>query len=145
MGVLLVETMRHIYIDAELEPVDTPAWFPKITRKDYVIGPNITRGAVDDPDQNFRENYGRGFSRNFAQYCNKALQPLFDRQSQELDVAKRRAMVWEIDRKLQDDLARPILYHNKAATCWQRWPHDITPMVNSVYNWPRFEDVWLDR
>jgi peptide/nickel transport system substrate-binding protein len=144
-GVLLVEMMRHIYIDAVLEPVDTAAWFPKITRKDYTIGPNITCGAVDDPDQNFYENYACGSARNFTQYCNKDLQPLFDRQSMETDVEKRRAMVWDIDKRLQEDLARPILYHNKAATCWQPWLHGISPMVNSVYNWPRFEDVWLDR
>jgi peptide/nickel transport system substrate-binding protein len=144
-GVLLVEMLRHIYIDAELVPVDTAAWFPKITRKDYLIAPNITCGAVDDPDQNFYENYSCGSSRNFTQYCNKELEPLFDQQSTETDVAKRRAMVWDIDKKLQEDLARPILYQNKAATCWQPWLHGITPMVNSIYNWPRFENVWLDK
>ena len=144
-GVLLVETLRHIYIDAELEPVDTAAWFPKITRKDYIIGPNITCGAVDDPDQNFYENYSCGSGRNFTQYCNKDLEPLFDRQSLETDVEKRRKLVWDIDRRLQEDLARPILYHNKVATCWQPYLHGYTPMVNSVYNSPRFENVWLDR
>ena len=111
----------------------------------HVIGPNITGGAVDDPDQNFHENHGRGPSRNFTQYCNKELRTLFDRQSMETDVEKRRAQVLEIDRKLQEDLARPILYHNQSATCWQPWLHGITPMVNSVYNWPRMENVWLDR
>lgn len=85
------------------------------------------------------------FMRNFTQYCNRALQPLFDRQSMETDPAARRALVWEIDRRLQEDLARPILYHNKAVTCWQPWLHGITPMMNSVYNWPQFEDVWLER
>ena len=144
-AVLLIEMLRHIYIDAELVPIDTAAWFPKITRKDYFLGPNITCGAIDDPDQNFYENYSCGSARNFTQYCNRELEPLFDKQSMESDVAKRRALVWEIDKKLQEDLARPILYHNKAATCWQPAVHGITPMVNSVYNWPRFEDVWLDR
>ena len=144
-GVLLVDTLKQIYIDAELEPVDTAAWFPKIGRKDYVIGPNITCGAVDDPDQNFYENYACGSPRNFTQYCNKELEPLFDRQSAETDVAKRRQLVWEIDRRLQEDLARPIIYHNKVATCWQPYLHGFTPMENSVYNFPRLENVWLDR
>ena len=47
--------------------------------------------------------------------------------------------------KSQEDLARPILYHNQAATCWQPWLHGITPMVSSVYNWLRMENAWLDR
>ena len=28
-------------------------------------------------------------------------------------------MVWEIDHKLQEDFARPVIYHLRAATCWQ--------------------------
>jgi peptide/nickel transport system substrate-binding protein len=53
--------------------------------------------------------------------------------------------VWDIDRKLQQDMARPILYHYSAATCWAPAVKGYTPMVNSVYNNPRFESVWLDR
>ncbi len=144
-GILLVDALKHIYIDAELEPVDTASWFPKIARKDYAIGPNITCGAVDDPDQNFYENYACGSARNFTQYCNRDLEPLFDRQSQETDVETRKKLVWDIDRKLQQDMARPILYHYPAATCWHPYLKGYTPMVNSVYNSPRFEAVWLDR
>lgn len=144
-GILLVDALKHIYIDAEFESFDTAAWFPKIARKDFAIGPNITCGAVDDPDQNFYENYACGSGRNFTQYCNKELEPLFDRQSQETDVAKRRQLVWEIDHRLQADIARPIIYHHKAATCWWPYLHGYTPMVSSNYNSPRFEAVWLDK
>jgi peptide/nickel transport system substrate-binding protein len=144
-GIILADQLKHIYIDAELDPTDTASWFPKIARKDYTIGPNITCGAVDDPDQNFYENYACKSARNFTQYCNPELEPLFDRQSQELDFATRRKLVWDIDRKLQQDMARPILYHYSAATCWAPAVKGYTPMVNSVYNNPRFESVWLDR
>ncbi len=144
-GIILADQLKHIYIDAELDPTDTASWFPKIARKDYAIGPNITCGAVDDPDQNFYENYACNSARNFTKYCNPELEPLFDRQSQETDVEKRKMLVWEIDRRLQQDMARPILYHYAAATCWQPAVHGFTPMVNSIYNSPRFEEVWLDR
>jgi peptide/nickel transport system substrate-binding protein len=53
--------------------------------------------------------------------------------------------VWEIDRKLQEDGARPIIFHNIAATCWQPYVKGLTIMVNSIYNGWRFEDVWLDK
>jgi peptide/nickel transport system substrate-binding protein len=45
-------------------PVETATWFPKITRKDYQIGLNITGSGVDDPDQQFYENYACGSERN---------------------------------------------------------------------------------
>jgi peptide/nickel transport system substrate-binding protein len=144
-GIILADSLKHIYMDAELDPTDTASWFPKIARKDYAIGPNVTCGAVDDPDQNFYENYGCKSARNFTQYCNPALEALFDRQSQETDMETRKKLVWDIDRKLQEDMARPILYHYAAATCWQPFVHGFTPMVNSIYNSPRMEGVWIDR
>ena len=57
----------------------------------------------------------------------------------------RRQLVWEIDKKLQGDGARPIIYHFRAATCWQPALKGLTVMVNSQYNGWRMEDVWLDR
>jgi peptide/nickel transport system substrate-binding protein len=144
-GVILVDQLKSIYIDAEFETVETANWFPKIERKDYVIGPNVTCGAIDDPDQNFYENYSCGAMRNFSRYCNKELETLFDKQSQETDIEKRRRLVWEIDRRLQQDIARPIVFHTKTATCWQPYVKGYTPMVNSIYNSPRFETVWLDK
>ncbi len=144
-GVILVDQLKSIYIDAEFETVETANWFPKIERKDYVIGPNVTCGAIDDPDQNFYENYACGAMRNFSRYCNKDLQALFDKQSQETDFDKRRKLVWEIDSRLQEDVARPIIFHTNTATCWQPYVKGYTPMVNSIYNGPRFETIWLDK
>ena len=53
--------------------------------------------------------------------------------------------MWEIDRKLQEDAARPIIFHDRAATCWQPEVKGLKMMVNSIYNGWRMEDVWLDR
>jgi len=71
--------------------------------------------------------------------------PIFDAQSAETDANKRLKLVWEIDRKLQEDGARPIIMHNRAATCWQPQVKDIVQQVNSIYNNWRFEDVWIDK
>src|SRR6478735_6198749 len=70
-----------------------------------------TGNGIDDPDQAFYENYGCGSERNYTHYCNKELEALFDKQSVESDVEKRKKMVWDIDMKLQEDVARPILMH----------------------------------
>ena len=53
--------------------------------------------------------------------------------------------MWAIDRKLQEDGARPIIFHYRAASCRQPYVKGLTIMVNSIYNGWRFEDVWLDR
>jgi len=144
-AVILIDQLKPIYIDAELDVVDTAQWFPKVARKDYALGLNLTGNAVDDPDQSFYENYSCGSERNYTNYCNKEIEQLFDAQSQETDIAKRKKLVWEIDKKLQEDVARPIVFHSRQGTCWQPYVKGITIMVNSSYNGYRYEDVWLDK
>ena len=144
-AVILIDQLKPIYIDAELDVVDTAQWFPKVARKDYALGLNLTGNAVDDPDQSFYENYSCGSERNYTNYCNKDIEKLFDQQSVETDVAKRKKLVWEIDKQLQEDVARPIIFHARTGTCWQPYVKGITVMVNSSYNGYRYEGVWLDK
>ena len=144
-AVILVDQLKDVWIDAELDTIETSAWFPKLARKDYQIGVNNTGSGVDDPDQQFYENYGCGSERNYTGYCNPELQKIFDQQSMETDQEKRKQLVWEIDRKLQEDVARPIIYHTRLGTCMQPQLKGLTVMVNSQYNGWRMEDVWLDR
>ena len=37
-AVLMVDQLREVYIDGELEMIDTTNWLPKVMRKDYIIG-----------------------------------------------------------------------------------------------------------
>jgi peptide/nickel transport system substrate-binding protein len=57
---------------------------------------------------------------------------------------KRRYRIWEIEKKLLDDRARPIIHRARAATCWQAKVKGLTAMMNSVFNGWRMEDVWLE-
>src|SRR5258706_1131215 len=143
-AIILIDQIKNIYIDAQLEVVDTAQWFPKVARKDYALGLNLTGNAVDDPDQSFYENYSCESERNYTNYCNKDIEKLFDQQSQEADVAKRKKLTWEINKKLQEDVARPIIFHGRMGSCWQPYVKGVTVMVNSSYNGYRYEDCWLD-
>jgi peptide/nickel transport system substrate-binding protein len=144
-AVILIDHLKEIYIDAEMETVETSNWHAKVARKDYMVGLNLTGLGVDDPDAQFYENYACGSERNYTGYCNQDLQKLFDKQSMMTDQEARKKLVWEIDAKLQEDGARPMIVHNKAATCWQPYVRNFTMMSNSLYNGWRLEDVWLDR
>ncbi len=144
-ALILNDQLKQIYINAELDVVDTPQYYSRVFKKDYAIGLNLTGSALDDPDQNFYENYACGSLRNYTGYCNKALEADFDAQSMEADPVKRKAMVWDIERKLADDVVRPIIFHDVAAACWQPYVKNLTIMVNSIYNGWRWEDLWLDR
>jgi peptide/nickel transport system substrate-binding protein len=142
---ILIDQLKQIYIDGELETVETANWVPKLIRKDYTVGLNVLGTAVDDPDVYFYQNYVCSSARNYPGYCNPELDKKVDRQSMEADPAKRKKLAQEIDLQLQQELARPIIYHLRAATCWNPEVKGLTLMVNRQYNGWRMEDLWLDR
>jgi peptide/nickel transport system substrate-binding protein len=144
-AIILIDHMKEIYIDGELELVDTPVWYPRLAKKDFAIGLNLIGNGLDEPDQTLYENYTCNAEGNYDGYCNPELDKMVDRQSMEADQEKRKKMVWEIEKKLAEDVARPMLYHSVSGTCWQPYVKGYTMFVNAIYNGLRMEDVWLDK
>jgi peptide/nickel transport system substrate-binding protein len=144
-AVVLLDQLKEISIDTELETIDTTQWFPRVNRKDYTVALNLTGNGIDEPDQNFYENYVCGAEGNYNKYCNPELDKMVDRQSMEANQEKRKALVWEIERKLAEDGARPIIFYAPAGNCRQPYVKGLTIMSNSIYNGWRMEDVWLDK
>lgn len=144
-AVILIDQLKSIHIAGELEVVDTSIWHAKVARKDYTIGLNLTGVGVDDPDVALVENFTCKSERNYTQYCNPEVDKAIFAQSSELDQKKRHAMVLDIQRKLIEDVARPIIFYSRTATCWQPHVKGLVPHHNSIYNSARYEDVWLDK
>jgi peptide/nickel transport system substrate-binding protein len=140
----VADQLRQVGIEATVKQIETSAFFPALARRDYLIGANLTAAAVDDPDVYFYENYKCGTSRNYTDYCSEEVDRLIDQQSQELDRDKRLKLVWEIQRRLEADVARPMLgWRNEYFT---QWPYvkNLVPH-HSLYNYGRMQEVWLDR
>jgi peptide/nickel transport system substrate-binding protein len=144
-AVIVSDQLKKIHIVGELDILDTPRWYSKLSRKEYTIGLNLTGVSVDDPDGNMVENYSCNSERNYTQYCNAEVDKLLAAQSRELDRDKRKKIVWEIERILVEDAARPVVLHGSAGNCWQPYVRNYKPHDNSQYNTSRFEDVWLDK
>jgi len=144
-AVLLSSQLKEIYIDADLDIVDTTQWYPKVMRRDYTIGAVPIETGVDDPDQMFFENFYTGALRNYAGYSDPEFDKLADAQSVEADPEKRKEIVWQAERRLAAASVRPVLFYPVGATCQQPWVRGLTIQVNSIYNNWRMEDVWLDK
>ena len=74
-----------------------------------------------------------------------SIDKLIDQQSVTTDFAKRREIVWEIERRLAQDAGRPIIFHPRQVTCAYPQVKGIVTGVNSPYNEWRMEDAWLDQ
>jgi peptide/nickel transport system substrate-binding protein len=70
---------------------------------------------------------------------------MIEAQSREGDVAKRKQILWTIERRLADDDVRPIIFYRRDGTCERPYVKGLTTMVNSISNSWRMENVWLDK
>src|SRR5713101_8409858 len=140
----VVDQLRQVGVEATVKQIETAQFFPALARRDYQIGANLTASGIDDPEGFLYENYRCGSSRNYTDYCSEEMDKLIDLQSQELDRAKRLTRVWDIQRKLEADVARPMLgWRNEYFTQWS-YVKNLVPH-NSLYNYGRMQEVWLDK
>jgi peptide/nickel transport system substrate-binding protein len=136
--------LKRVGIDVTVKPIDSAQWEAVKVRGDYQLGADRNGMEPDDPDVTFYASYGCGSPRNYEHYCDPELTRLFDQQSQELDPAKRLAIVQATQRKLGEASVGPTLAWR--LDYFARWPHvkNLTPH-HSIYGWGRLQDVWLDR
>ncbi len=143
-SVILLDQLKEVYIEGVLDPVETAVYYPKLRRKDYTLTLNL-QPSGPDPDQIFDIYYGCRSTLNVDGYCNSEVDELIEQQSKEADEQKRRKLVWALERKLAEDVGRPVIFYASTSSCWQFAVKGFTPMVNSMANSHRYEDIWLDR
>ncbi len=110
---LLIDQLKQFISTASLSCVDTAQCIPKILRKDYAVALNF-RPVGRDPDQLLQEFYGCGASINWDGYCNHEVDKLIELQSTRgrCPASANRSLM-EIERKLAEDDARPIIFYAK--------------------------------
>ena len=116
---------------------------PKLVRRDYQFALSQVGNGVDDPDQNYPENYACG-SRTYMDYCNKEVDALIAsspsnaiRTSASRSPGRSTASL----RLTRCGESSTIC----AGTCWRPAVKNVTVMVNSIYNGWRMEEVWLQQ
>ena len=143
-AVILIDQLKEIFIDGEVDAIDTTVFFPRMLRKDFLVSLNLQTSGPD-PDPILGLFYGCGASLNLDGYCDAETDRLIDQQSREADPERRRQVLTAIERRLAEDGGRPIIFYTKGGTCWRPYVKGVTMMVNSLYNGNRREDVWLDK
>ena len=79
-AILLIDQLKQVYIDGELELVDTAQYFPKIQRKEYTVALNLqTGGARSRPDR--AAVLRLRLEPNWDGYCNPEMDKMIEAQS----------------------------------------------------------------
>jgi len=62
-----------------------------------------------------------GAERNYTGYCSPEVDKLVDQQSMEPNQKKRNPLVWEIEKRLAEDGAQPVIFFPRGGTFRQPW------------------------
>ena len=62
-----------------------------------------------------------GAERNYTGYCSPEVDKLVDQQSMEPNQEKRNTLVWEIEKRLAEDGAQPVIFFPRGGTFRQPW------------------------
>jgi peptide/nickel transport system substrate-binding protein len=136
--------LKQIYVSGEVEVVEVGNFFPRMARKEYALSVQATGNPIDDPDATYYESFLCGGTRNYQNYCNKAVEKLFDEQSTTMDYEQRVALVGAIERRLTDEVARISIGFRTNYNARRNFVKNFLGH-NTASNWARMQDVWLDK
>jgi peptide/nickel transport system substrate-binding protein len=134
--------LGQVGIRAEVVPVEPGAYQDMVVKRDFSMIAHSHSFALDDPDAVLFDQYScKGFE-NYPGLCDPAVEDLLDRQSRELDPARRKSLVDEVQRKIWEADAK----------VWSQWTFRRTPVWGNVYGMApggpslyqgrRLEQVW---
>ena len=82
---------------------------------------------------------------DITHYCNRDIEGMIDEQSSTIDPVMRKKLVQALDIRLQQDVARVVLYQGLSTTCRHPYVKGYVSPTNSIYTHHRMEDVWMDK
>jgi peptide/nickel transport system substrate-binding protein len=140
----VVGELKQVGMDVTVRQLDAVQWYSTMTRREFTLAIGVSGIGLDEPDAALVEHFTCRSIRNYTNYCSEPIDTLIERQSQELDPAKRKVIVADILKRLEQDAVRPVVAW--LMDDYTHWSHvkGLTAH-HSIYNFSRMQDVWLDK
>jgi peptide/nickel transport system substrate-binding protein len=141
---LVALNLKDVGINAEIKVLAPALAFELREAGKFQTTISALAWALDDPDVILWRAYGGGGSLNYPGYSSPKFDELLKKQSFERDPAKRRELVFELQRILDADSPRRVLLWD---TLWQGVRDGVQgyTLPQSVYARANFADVWLKK
>ncbi|MBI2909500.1 MAG: ABC transporter substrate-binding protein [Chloroflexi bacterium] len=144
IAVVVKDAGATIGIDFELKMAETATFNDARYRKAFDVLVGGSSAKLDDPDLSMGDWYVTDAEMNWAAYSNSHYDELYAKQSQTVDPAERRKIVWEMQRALLRDVPIAITSWIRVPYAWWREVKGFTVPVGFSYSF-QFEDIWLAR
>jgi peptide/nickel transport system substrate-binding protein len=146
VGVFLIDQWRQVGLQATHRVLETAQEFAAKRAGDFTVAHDFSCDFVEEPDYGLTKYLSSDKSPiNYSRYTDPVLDELYERQSREPDVEKRKALVWEFERRVLGEMAHQlvVLGQVRAVAHWdfvKGWK--VTP---SHYLNQDLATVWLAR
>jgi len=134
----------NLGIDTQLKPLASAEVVQLVQKGEFQSYVGNLPSMVGDPDEAMI-NFITGNVANVARYSNPKVDEMFGRQSNEIDVAKRRALVQDIERILLDEVVVIPDGLSCMVVAWQPWLKGFVPSGSPYGTHLQMERVWLDK
>ena len=125
------------------DPVETAVAYDRMNKRDFDLTPWGHGVSLDDPDALWAEFYIKGAPRNYSELSTPEIEAAYLKQSVELDSAKRKALVADLQKVSLPALGKSIYFWSISQAAVYKQVQGYIPHVSS-YNNMRFENVWLN-
>ena len=137
------DQLAKLGMKAKQDPVETAIAYDRINKRDFDLVPWGHGVSLDDPDALWAEFYIKGAPRNYSELSTPEIEAAFLKQTVELDPAKRKALVADLQKASLPALGKSIFYWSLAQAAVYKQVQGYIPHVSS-YNNQKFQDVWLN-
>lgn len=143
-GEIIRQQLRRVGIAATVQPLADAILFETVNKRTFKVSQAVFSQAVADPDA-YLVHYKTGSATNYMGYSDQDIDALIDKQSRTLDVAQRKQMVLDIQRRVLDQyLSRPY-WSAIQRMAWWNYVKGLRAPTFCCQTYNSFRDVWLDK
>ncbi len=144
VGIFVQDALKSIGVTVKLNLLETSAYFDVSAKGPFNMLYTSPATTFKDPDAYYAELWICDSVRNYARYCDAELDALYLKQSSTLDVAERKRLVNELERKMLTVSYKVMVGQNVGRDLiWNSvqnyYAHGVT------HNNKKMTEVWLDK
>lgn len=141
---LLIEMLKPIGINASIKSLERTAFYASMDNKEFEMTGMGNVGAIDDPNDYIATWYICGGGRNYQSFCDKEADALYDKQAGELNPAKRKEIVKQLQERIIEQMPIQILNWTASWDAWYKYVKGVNPQVSYMSHLKR-DTTWLDK
>ena len=146
LGVWLIDQWRRIGLNVTQQVLEPAAYYGPLRKGDFQVAMDFQCGYIVEPDLDMYKFLSTDRNHaNYGRYTDRVLDDLYDKQSRETNVEKRKALVRQFEKRLLEEEAHYLMT--------LQW-HRIIPHSSKVKGWTvtpshylnnTLDTVWLEQ